>query len=125
MTIGKRIRPDGRERRATTGEGRDEGTKGGWEEVVRSLLYNLCNNRCSLLSVEFLPQFHEMLMGCGIRSRSRSLAHSIRARTVDPSLALELELESWHSMTTAAKRAELSLPDCGAGGFATHRQLAL
>ena len=81
-------------------------------------------------AVEFLPQFHEMLMGCGIRSRSRSLAHSIRARTVDPSLALELELESWHSMTTAAtaaaavakraKSSELSLPDCArGGGFAT------
>ena len=118
------MRTDGRTNGARTksrhgGEGREGGSK-----LFPSLLYNLCNNRCSLLSVEFLPQFHEMLMGCGIRGRSRSLAHSIRARTVDPSLALELELESWHSMTTtAAKRAELSLPDCG--GFATHRQLAL
>ena len=43
--------------------------------------------------------------GCGIRGAR------LPSRSLHPSLALELELESWHSMTTMAKG---ELPDCGA-----------
>ena len=106
MTIGKRIRPDGRARaKSHHGGGKGEGRREDGRKlfVPSSIIYATID-----AAVEFLPQFHEMLMGCGIRSRSRLLAHSIRARTVDPSLALELELESWHSMTTTARRRTLT-----------------